>query len=61
MQTTYKVLDPSNGLYQERETQESAELLARELAWQFYLTHTHDNPISKVVVTEENVEIWSNV
>lgn len=58
MKTIYKVLDASNGLYQDVESKESAETLAREIAWQFYLLHTHGKPVSKVVVTEEGAEIW---
>lgn len=58
MRTIYKVLNPNIGEYQESETKESAELLAREIAWQFYLAHTHQAPISKVVITDEGAEIW---
>jgi hypothetical protein len=61
MQIVYKVLDPNNGLYQQVETQENAEELAREIAWQFYLTHTHEKPITKVEISEDGSEIWKTI
>jgi hypothetical protein len=61
MQIVYKVLDPKSGLYQEAETQETAEELASEIAWQFYISHTHEKPISKVEILEDGSEIWKTI
>lgn len=61
MQIIYKILDPNNGLYQQADTIEAAEELARAIAWQFYLSHTHDKPISKVEISEEGVEVWKSI
>lgn len=60
MQTIYKVFNPTAGVYHQCGTQEDANNMARELAWQFYMTHTHGAPISKVTVTDAGEEIWSS-
>jgi hypothetical protein len=61
MQIVYKILDPNSGLYQQAETQETAEELAGEIAWQFYLSHTHEKPITKVEILEDGSEIWKTI
>ena len=60
MKTIFKVLNPANGLYADYLTMEDAQAAAKERAWEFYLEHTHQCPISKVFVTEEGAEIWTN-
>jgi len=59
MRTIYKILNPNIGSYETCDTEEEANNKAKEIAWQFYLSNTHENPISKVTVTDEGYEIWS--
>jgi hypothetical protein len=59
MRTIYKILNPSIGSYETCDTEEEANSRAKEVAWQFYLSHTHGTPITKVEVTDENYEIWT--
>lgn len=61
MTTIYKVFNPTIGTY-ETETynsEEEANVKAKEVAWAFYLSHTHETPISKVEVTNDGSEIYS--
>lgn len=60
MKTIFKVLNPANGLYNEYQTMEEAQTAAKQFAWDFYFEHTHKNPISKVLITEEGAEIWTS-
>lgn len=60
MKTIFKVLNPDTGLYAEYSTIEAAQDAAKEYAWAFYYEHTHQCPISKVLITEEGAEIWTN-
>ena len=61
MTTIYKVLNPSLGQYVDAETIELANTKAQEIAWQFYLSQTHNSPISKVTINEDGSETWEAV
>ena len=61
MTTIYKVLNPSLGQYEDTETIELANTKAQEIAWQFYLSQTHNSPISKVTINEDGSETWEAV
>ena len=61
MTTIYKVLNPSLGRYEDTETIELANTKAQEIAWQFYLSQTHNSPISKVTINEDGSETWEAV
>lgn len=57
----FKVLNPNDGSYTDCATLEEAEADAKLIAWNFYMTHTHNAPIVKVVTTEEGAEIWGTL
>ena len=61
MTTIYKVLNPTLGQYEDTETIELANTKAQEIAWQFYLSQTHNSPISKVTINEDGSETWEAV
>ena len=57
----FKVLNPNDGSYTDCATLEKAKAHAKLIAWNFYMMHTHNAPISKVVMTEEGAEIWGTL
>ena len=59
MQTVYKVLNPNTGGYDSYNSEEEAMNAAKDIAWAFYLTHTHNNPISTVTILGSGEEVWS--
>jgi hypothetical protein len=59
MRTIYKILNPSNGLYETCDTEEEANTKAKEIAWNFYVSQTHGKPISRVTITDEGYEVWT--
>jgi len=61
MTTIYKVLNPTLGQYEDVETIELANIKAREVAWQFYLSQTSNSPISKVTINDDDSETWEAV
>jgi hypothetical protein len=61
MTITYKVLNPNIGQYVDAETIELANTKAQEIAWQFYLLQTHNSPISKVTINDDESETWEAV
>ena len=61
MTTIYKVLNPNLGQYEDAETIELANIKAKENAWQFYLSQTHNAPISKVTINDDGSETWEAV
>lgn len=61
MTIKYKVLNPNIGQYEEVETLDLANTKAQEIAWQFYLSQTHNSPISKVTINDDGSETWEVV
>ena len=61
MATRYAILNPMIGEYEYVDSQEEVLTRARELAWQFYLAHTHSAPVSQVDTDAEGAETWTAV
>ena len=61
MATRYAVLNPSAGEYVYVDSHNECLTKAKELAWQFYLTHTHNSPISQVDTDDTGAETWSAI
>jgi hypothetical protein len=61
MRIIYKVVNPSIGQYEDAETIELANIKAKEVAWQFYLSQTSNSPISKVTINDDDSETWETV
>ena len=58
MKTEYRVLNPATGQYEKYMTVEEATVRSQEIALEFYKSHCHNTPVSKVIITEEGAEIW---
>ena len=61
MTITYKVLNPNIGQYEDADTLDSANTKAQDISWQFYLSQTHNAPISKVTINDDGSETWEAV
>ena len=59
MTTRYAILDPQNGGYVYVNTEAEIEAKKAEMAMNFYLSHTHNAPVSVVETDEEGQEIWT--
>lgn len=59
MITKYAILDPQNGGYVYVETESEIEAKKAEMAMNFYLTQTHNTPVSYVEISEEGEETWT--
>lgn len=51
--------DPQNGGYVYVETEAEIEAKKAEMARNFYLSHTHNAPVSTVETNDEGQETWS--
>ena len=60
MQQVYAVLNPMDGQYKKHNSLEEAVAYAGELAVSFFLSHTHDQPLSVVDVNDDGSETWSS-
>ena len=58
MTTKYAILDPQNGGYVYVETEAEIEAKKAEIAMNFYLSHTHNAPVSVVETNDEGQETW---
>jgi len=61
MQTVYRISNPAQGLYIETDSIESAKEAMIKQALEFYLQHTHQNPISVVEIDDVGAETWRNL
>lgn len=59
MTTKYAILDPQNGGYVYVETEAEIEAKKAEMAMNFYLSHTHNAPVSTVETNDEGQETWT--
>jgi len=59
MTIKYAILDPQNGGYVYVETEAEIEAKKDEIAMNFYLSHTHNAPISVVETNDEGQETWT--
>ena len=54
----YAVFNPINGEYTKFDNTENALDGVMKTALDFYMKHTHNQPISKVIVNEDGSETW---
>jgi hypothetical protein len=59
MTTKYAILDPQNGGYVYVETEAEIEPKKAEMAMNFYLSQTHNAPVSVVETDDEGQETWT--
>ena len=60
MKITYKILNPKIGEYVDTNSVEECTKTFAQLAYDFYLSYTHGNPVA-IVVEDEGVETWRNM
>jgi hypothetical protein len=58
MTKKYAVLNPNEGSYQRFDTTEEAINAAIDIAFAFYLHHTHNQPFADITINEDGSEIW---
>lgn len=61
MTTKYARLSPLDGSYTHFDSLEAAIDAAFIEAWNFYMSHTHGQPLSKVVVADDGSETWTTL
>lgn len=54
----YAILNPVKGEYVFVNTEDEIEDKKREIAMEFYLLHTHNSPVTKVIINQDNSEVW---
>ena len=57
----YRVLNPTDGSYLDAGTLEQATDIMIQTAWDFFLHHTHGNPVSLVEILDNGNERWQNL
>lgn len=60
MTTKFCVLNFKTGLYDEYKTKNEAIIAVTNNAFDSYMEHVHQNPISIVKVLEDGSEIWTS-
>ena len=60
MKITYRILNPLTGSYVTTSSVEECTKTFSKLAYDLYLTYTHNNPVV-VVIEDEGVETWRNM
>lgn len=60
MTQEFKVINPLDGSYTGAVTEQERNQLLAEIAWKFFLAHTHDAPYSVVVTNEDGSESWTS-
>jgi hypothetical protein len=58
MTTKYAILNPMTGAYSFAETEKAALTKISDLALDFYLSHTHNTPMSIITVNENGDSTW---
>lgn len=54
----YKIFNPSNALYADAETMDECIETVAQLAYDFFMKHTHNAPYSIVEVQDNGAEVW---
>lgn len=54
----YAIFNPTNGTYTFATDVQERDAIARQRAWEFYLSHVHGVPYSIVEVAEDGSEQW---
>ena len=61
MTKKYAVLNPADGTYQKFDTLEDAVSAGVEIAFNFYLLHTHNQPFVNITTNEDGSETWHSL
>lgn len=59
MTTKYAILNPNTGTYSYADTEKAALNEVSNIAMAFYLSHTHNFPISTITTDENGNETWA--
>jgi len=59
MKTQYAILNPQTGGYDYVDDISKVSEKVAELAMSYYLTHTHNTPVSQVDTDDTGAETWS--
>jgi hypothetical protein len=59
MAVKYGIISPQTGQYNYVEREDELFAKMASAAMTFYLTHTHNSPISRIEVNEDGSETWS--
>lgn len=59
MTTKFAIINPNDGTYNYTTSEEERDKLLSEIAWKFYLEHTHNMPYSIVTIGEDSSETWT--
>lgn len=61
MTQVYKLFNPATGLYTEIADVETLKTELAKSAYEFYLTHTHNQPYCIVTKNPDGSETWANL
>jgi hypothetical protein len=61
MTKQYAVLNPKDGSYQRFDTIDEVVKAAVDVAFAFYLDHTHNMPFADITVNEDGSETWHSL
>lgn len=56
----YAIFNPLNGQYTYTESLEECKFEMANTAYNFYISHSHNNPVSIVEYFEDGTEKWQN-
>lgn len=59
MKITYKIFNPQDGSYIDTSTVEECKTVFAKLAYDFFLSYAHNQPVS-IVLEEMGVQTWKN-
>jgi len=54
----YNILNPLTGQYTSATAVDASIQILAETAWNFYMTQTHNSPISLITVNDNGTETW---
>lgn len=60
MTTKFAIINPATGTYEFVATKSELTETIATMAFEFFLLHTHGNPVSLVEVLEDGSEVWRN-
>lgn len=60
MTNKFAVINPMTGLYTEASTEQERDTLLAQIAWDFFLSQTHNTPYSVVTINEDGSENWAS-
>ena len=61
MEIKYGIFNPTTGQYEYDSALDTTFNKITDLAFQFYMHHTHDSPVSKVTINDDGSETWEAI